>query len=172
MYVDTSTVRSAALSIGFVARRTGCTVPTIRYYEEIGLLPAAARTQAGQRAYGEDTLRRLTFIRRCRDFGFSIEQVRELIGIADHPERPCAELRDIAAARCADVRNKLDELRALEASLSGFIARCNADCVGGTALACTILEDLDPAGSREAAPKASACCGPSTPTAQPSRSAP
>jgi len=62
------------MSIGVIARQTGCTVPTIRYYE--GLLPAAARTDAGQRHYGAAAVRRLTFIRRCRDFGFSIDQVR------------------------------------------------------------------------------------------------
>ena len=74
---------NARLSIGFVARQTGCTVPTIRYYEEIGLLPPAGRTEAGQRQFDERTIRRLGFIRRCRDFGFSIEQVRELVGLFD-----------------------------------------------------------------------------------------
>ena len=63
---------SARLSIGLVARRTGATVPTVRYYEEIGLLPAASRTASGQRSYDEATVRRLVFIRRCRDFGFSL----------------------------------------------------------------------------------------------------
>ena len=63
-------MKPSSISIGVVAKQTGCTVPTIRYYEEIGLLPQAARTESGQRNYGEATLRRLTFIRRCRDFGF------------------------------------------------------------------------------------------------------
>jgi len=87
-----------------VAKRAGCTVLTIRYYEDIGLLPPAARTDAGQRHYGEAALRRLTFIRRCRDFGFSIEQVRELVGQVDQPDRPCTEVRDIAAVHLAEVR--------------------------------------------------------------------
>ncbi len=70
-------------SIGVIARQTGCTVPTIRYYEEIGLLPPGPRTEAGRRVYGDEAVRRLTFIRRCRDFGFSIEQVRELVSLVD-----------------------------------------------------------------------------------------
>lgn len=133
---------NARLSIGFVARQTGCTVPTIRYYEEIGLLPPAGRTEAGQRQFDERTIRRLGFIRRCRDFGFSIEQVRELVGLVDASDRPCAEVRDIAATHLVEVRRKLDELKALEASLSAFVCSCESACVGGPAVDCTILEDL------------------------------
>jgi DNA-binding transcriptional MerR regulator len=145
---------SAKLSIGFVARQTGCTVPTIRYYEEIGLLPPAGRTDAGQRHYDDTTVRRLAFIRRCRDFGFSIEQVRELVGLADQPERPCAEARDIAAGHLAQVRQKLEELRALEASLAGFVGSCEAACAGGAAVDCTILEALASPADKDRA----GCC--------------
>lgn len=149
---------SARLSIGLVARRTGATVPTVRYYEDIGLLPPAARTEAGQRSYDEHTVRRLVFIRRCRDFGFSIEQVRELVGLVDEPNRPCAEVRDIAVAHLAQVRHKLEELRALEASLSAFVCSCDSACSGGPAVDCTILEDLAlPAGQARVVP-ASGCC--------------
>lgn len=138
---------NAKLSIGLVARQASCTVPTIRYYEEIGLLPPAGRTQAGQRHYDERTIRRLTFIRRCRDFGFSIEQVRELVSLVDQPERPCAEVRDIAAHHLAQVRSKLDELKVLEASLSALVCGCESACAGGPAVDCSILEDLAlPAG--------------------------
>ena len=133
---------SARLSIGVVARRTGATVPTVRYYEEVGLLPPANRTEAGQRSYDETTVRRLVFIRRCRDFGFSIDQVRELVGLVDEPGRPCVEVRDIAATHLQEVRRKLDELKALEASLSAFVGSCDTACAGGPAVDCTILEDL------------------------------
>lgn len=149
-----------ALSIGAVARQAGCSVPTIRYYEEIGLLAPAARTDAGQRSYGDAALRRLTFIRRCRDFGFSIDQVRELVGLVDEPDRPCVEVRDIAAAHLGEVRRKLQELQALEASLDAFVCSCNTACSGGAAVDCTILEDL--ARSSEAGRTVSprpACCG-------------
>jgi Cu(I)-responsive transcriptional regulator len=150
----------ASLSIGFVARQSGCTVPTIRYYEEIGLLPSPARTDSGQRTYDENALRRLTFIRRCRDFGFSIEQVRELVGLVDQPERPCVEVRDIASVHLAAVQKKLAELQALESSLSAFVVSCNSACAGGASLDCTILEDLARPGEVTLARTAGgACCG-------------
>ncbi len=148
---------SANLSIGLVARRTGATVPTVRYYEEIGLLPPARRTEAGQRSYDEATVRRLVFIRRCRDFGFSIDQVRELVGFVDQPDRPCVEVRDIAATHLEQVRQKLIELKELEASLSAFVCSCETACAGGAAVDCTILEDL--ALSTKQAAQQGACCG-------------
>ncbi|KQY90743.1 helix-turn-helix domain-containing protein [Pelomonas sp. Root1444] len=150
---------SARLSIGLVARRTGATVPTVRYYEDIGLLPPATRTEAGQRSYDEATIRRLVFIRRCRDFGFSIEQVRELVGLVDEPDRPCAEVRDIAAAHLAQVRQKLEELKALEASLSTFVCSCDTACSGGPAVDCTILEDLALPADKAQVVRTASCCG-------------
>lgn len=149
---------NAKLSIGLVARQTGCTVPTIRYYEDIGLLPPAGRTQAGQRHYDQRTVRRLTFIRRCRDFGFSIEQVRELVGLVDQPDRPCADVRDIAAHHLQQVRRKLDELKALEGSLSAFVVGCDSACAGGPALDCTILEDLSLPADRGRIVGQGGCC--------------
>jgi DNA-binding transcriptional MerR regulator len=131
-----------SLSIGTVARQTGLTVPTVRYYEEVGLLPAAPRTESGQRHYGDAAVRRLTFIRRCRDFGFSLDHVRELVGLVDHPERPCVEVRDIAAGHLAQVRKKRLELQELEHSLTGFVASCDIACARGAAVDCTILEEL------------------------------
>ncbi|MGE5864358.1 MAG: MerR family transcriptional regulator [Rhizobacter sp.] len=148
---------NAKLSIGLVARRTGVTVPTVRYYEEIGLLPPTSRTESGQRHNGEATVRRLAFIRRCRDFGFPLEQVRELVALVDDAERPCAEARALAASRLEDVRRKLDELKALETSLAAFVCGCDAACVGGPAVDCTILGDLS-MSARTASPDASGCC--------------
>ena len=133
---------SAKLSIGIVARRTGASVPTVRYYEQIGLLPPAVRTEAGQRTYDEATVRRLVFIRRCRDFGFSLDQVRELVSLVDQPNRPCIEVRDIAATHLAEVRRKLNELKELEASMTAFVRSCDTACAGGATVDCTILEDL------------------------------
>ena len=145
----------STLSIGLVAARAGCTVPTIRYYEEIGLLPIAPRTEGGRRHYGDEAVRRLTFIRRCRDFGFSIEHVRELVNLIDHPQRPCLEVRDIAAARLIEVRDKLAELQALESSLSHFVVNCETTCAGGAVLDCTVLGDL----AQPIPTQAPACCG-------------
>ena len=142
--------QAGSLSIGALARRAGCSVPTIRYYEGIGLLPVAPRSEGGQRLYGEAAVRRLGFIRRVRTFSFSIEQVRELVALMDAPERPCVEVRDVAAVHLQEVRRKLAELRELEMELAGFVRSCDSACAGGPAVDCTILEDL-------AAPRR-ACC--------------
>ena len=150
----TQTIHSS-LSIGSVAAQAGCTVPTVRYYEEIGLLPLAPRTEGGRRHYDDEAVRRLTFIRRCRDFGFSIEHVRELVDLIDHPQRPCVEVRDIAAARLGEVREKLAELRALESSLSSFVESCESACAGGAVVDCTVLEDL----AQPVGPRTQSCCG-------------
>ena len=130
------------LSIGAASRQTGCSVPTIRYYEEVGLLPAAPRTEGNQRHYDAAAIRRLAFIRRCRDLGFSVEQVRELVGLADQPDRDCVEVRDVAQIHLQRVRTKLAELQVLEANLVAYVDSCDAACAGGPAADCTILEDL------------------------------
>jgi DNA-binding transcriptional MerR regulator len=150
-----------AHSIGAASKQTGCSVPTIRYYEEVGLLPAAPRTEGNQRHYDDAAIRRLAFIRRCRDFGFTIEQVRALVGLVDQPNRDCVEVRDIAEAHLQEVQKKLAELRALEASLSAFVCSCNTACAGGPAVDCTILEDLAmpaPAAQPVRAPETTRSC--------------
>jgi DNA-binding transcriptional MerR regulator len=151
---------NASISIGVLAQLTGCTVPTIRYYEEIELLPAGPRTDAGRRVYGESAVKRLTFIRRCRDFGFSIDQVRELVGLVDQPDRPCVEVRDIASGHLDEVRKKLAELQALESSLSAFVVGCDTACAGGASVDCTILEDLAHAAAAARRVTPSSCCVP------------
>jgi DNA-binding transcriptional MerR regulator len=90
-----------AFKIGTLAQRVGTTAPTIRYYEEIGLLPRAERRENGQRSYGNDATERLTFIRRCREFGFSIEEVRTLINLMQDRKRSCVEARDLAIVHLA-----------------------------------------------------------------------
>jgi DNA-binding transcriptional MerR regulator len=141
----------AELTIGALAERTGCSVPTIRYYEEIGLLPKAARKHGGHRVYGQPDLQRLVFIRRCRDFGFPIEQVRVLASLTESIDRDCNEARDLAQSHLDAVRVKLVELQALEQSLASFVTSCNAACAGGPAVNCVILADLGSAQSK--------CCG-------------
>ena len=84
------------IRIGILARMTGCSVPTIRYYEEIGLIAPASRRSSGHRVYDPAAAQTLSFIRRCRDFGFTIEQTRALLSLADGKDRDCIEARDIA----------------------------------------------------------------------------
>jgi DNA-binding transcriptional MerR regulator len=136
-----------ALRIGGLAERTGTNAPTIRYYEEIGLLPPADRREGGQRCFDEDDVKRLTFIRRCREFGFPIEQVRTLVSLMADPARSCMEARDLAQDHLDAVRAKLVELKALERSIASFVKTCDASCAGGPGPDCSILEDLaEPGG--------------------------
>ncbi len=130
------------LKIGALAKRTGTSTPTIRYYEEIGLLPRASRREGGQRSYGDDDVKRLTFIRRCRDFGFSIEQVRSLVALMQERKRSCMEARDMAQSHLDAVRINLEELKALERTIASFVERCDASCAGVPGPDCVILGDL------------------------------
>jgi len=129
---------SARLAIGTLSERTGCNIETIRYYERVGLLPAPARSPGGYRLYGADHLKRLTFIRRARALGFSIDEVRKLLELADHRQRPCAEARVVAAAHLGDVRAKIADLKVMERVLKKTVARCGK----GTGSHCPLIEAL------------------------------
>ncbi|MBL8580736.1 MAG: helix-turn-helix domain-containing protein [Rhizobiaceae bacterium] len=142
------TVHDRVLTIGALARATEVSTPTIRYYEEIGLLPPAGRTLGGQRTYDKDDLSRLTFIKQCRDFGFGIDQVRVLLDLSISTERDCTETRDIATAHLTQVRDKLAELRALEERLQVFVERCDAACAGGPGQDCVIFTDMAKTSAR------------------------
>ncbi|HEU0145693.1 MAG TPA: helix-turn-helix domain-containing protein [Bradyrhizobium sp.] len=132
----------ANLKIGALARQTGTNTPTIRYYEDIGLLPVADRASGGQRVYGTADLTRLTFIRRCREFGFSVDQVRAFIGLLQSPRNPCTDARDLAKDHLKAIRQKLVALKALERTISGLVTDCDVTCAGGPAPDCVILDDL------------------------------
>lgn len=144
----------AGYKIGVLAERAGTNAATIRYYEQIGLLPRPGRQDGHQRRYGDDDVRRLSFIRRCRDFGFSIDQVRTLVSLVQDRSRSCLEARDLAQTHLVEVRAKLRELNALEKSIAQFVDACDAECVGGPGPDCIILDDLS--GAR---PTSSCCAG-------------
>lgn len=145
------------LTIGALADRTGFNVSAIRYYEEVGLIPPAARRPSGHRVYGEQVQEVLTLIRHCRDFGFSIDETKALVSLSTSEERDCVEARDIAQVHLAAIRTKLAELQILERSLSKFVQACSDRCVGGPAPKCTILKDLSMGDSKLAPTRA--CCG-------------
>lgn len=149
-------MEGGTLTIGALAARTQCTVPTIRYYEEIGLLPEAARSANGRRYYSDADQRRLLFIKRCRDFGFPIDQVRNLVSLFEDGDRSCIEVRDMAQDHLTTVRAKIEELRQLEGSLLAFVQSCDEACSGGIARDCTIIEDLSSESSSQGA---KSCCG-------------
>lgn len=130
------------LTIGALSAQTGCSVPTIRYYEHIGLLPRPRRATNGHRHYRDADLKRLIFIKRCREFGFPIEQVRALAGLFDDGNRACIEVRDLAQTHLDELRVRLAEMRELELSLESFIGSCNDTCSSGPTKECVIIEDL------------------------------
>ena len=130
------------LKIGALAKRTGTNAPTIRYYEEIGLLRSAGRQAGNQRVYSDADVKSVTFIRRCREFGFSIDQVRSLVALVQDPASPCVQARDLAQEHLVAVRAKLAELKALERSIAAFVTNCDASCAGGAGPDCVILDDL------------------------------
>ena len=132
----------SVLRIGELAERTGTSAPTIRYYEQIGLLRPALRHGGNQRVYGRPDVERLTFIRRCREFDFTIEQVRALVALVDDPASCCLDARDLAVSQLDAVRAKMRELEALERSLASFVTACETSCAGGPGPDCVILGDL------------------------------
>lgn len=148
------------IAIGTLSSRSGCSVPTIRYYEKIDLLPSPGRASNGHRYYREDDVKRLTFIRRCRHFGFPIEEVRAMVSLFEDGDRACVEVRDMAQARLDDVRAKLDEMRQLEASLAAVVCNCDAACSAGLTSECVIIDELCLPDDTAAPKNAAACCAP------------
>lgn len=126
-------------SIGELSKRTKVKVPTIRYYEEMGLLAEAERTEGNQRRYDKAGLERLSFIRHARDLGFSIEAILSLIELQDHPDRSCEAATNITTSQLVDVRAKIKRLKALEREL----VRISKGCDGhGVSEDCYVLASL------------------------------
>ncbi|AOH85646.1 MerR family transcriptional regulator [Sphingomonas panacis] len=129
-----------ALTIGGLGRATGTKIETIRYYERIGLLPKPVRTNGNYRDYSAAELGRLSFIRRARDLGFSIDQVRALLTLSDERRQDCATVDALARTHLGEVERKIADLEALRSELSALIA----SCTGGTVACCRIIEALAP----------------------------
>nr|WP_299241235.1 helix-turn-helix domain-containing protein [uncultured Halomonas sp.] len=130
--------RNHLISIGELARRAGCKPETVRYYEHIELLKNASRTEGGQRRYGKETVRRLTFIRHARDFGFSVDAVRELLTMSDQPDMSCQEVDAMAKHHLEEVESRLQRLSALRDELRRMVSQC----AGGKVESCRIIEVL------------------------------
>lgn len=130
-------------SIGSLAAATDTKVETVRYYERIGLLPAPGRTSGNYRAYSDDHLGRLSFIRRARDLGFTLDQIRALLGLADNREQDCCAVDALAQEHLAEVDRKIADLKALRRELNGLISQCEK----GTIADCRIIGALSPRGT-------------------------
>lgn len=115
---------TTAFTIGQLAARTGTKAETIRYYEKIGLLAAPPRSGGNYRHYDAAAAQRLGFVRRARELGFSIEQIRELLGFAIDGEHDCATVDDVVRAHLDDIARKLRDLQALEGELQRMIGAC------------------------------------------------
>lgn len=115
------------LSIGDLSKRTGVKVPTIRYYEQMGLLSAAERSEGNQRRYERQDLERLAFIRHARDLGLDISAIRELIALSQHPHQPCGNVDRIASEHLKSVRDKIEKLKKLEQELERIVSHCDGD---------------------------------------------
>jgi MerR family mercuric resistance operon transcriptional regulator len=131
-------VSASGLQRGALARRVGCNLETIRYYEKIGLMPDPPRSASGYRRYGEGDVRRLRFILRARELGFSIEAIRGLFELVDGGTQTCAEVKERTERHLADVREKIADLQRIERVL----ATASAACSGGEVPECPILEAL------------------------------
>jgi Cu(I)-responsive transcriptional regulator len=128
------------VKIGELASATATKVETVRYYEKIGLLPPPARTSANYRAYGNEHLARLSFIRRARDLGFTLEAVRELLTLSDDKAQSCEAVDGIARVHLTEIDRKVADLKALRSELSRVLNSCSH----GTVADCKIIETLGP----------------------------
>lgn len=128
-------------SIGELSKQTNVKVPTIRYYEEIGILIPSERTEGNQRRYNAAGLERLSFIKHARELGFSIDAISSLIELQEHPDRACREATEIANAQLFDVREKLRKLRSLEKELVRISKGCNGDRLSADCYVLTALAD-------------------------------
>jgi len=126
------------MRIGELAQATGTKAETIRYYEREGILPAADRTDSNYRDYSNEHLEMLTFVRRARDLGFSMAQVRELLALSDHDDKPCEHVDLLVERQMAEVERKIADLTALRDELGHMLQSCKADKIGE----CQIVESL------------------------------
>ncbi|PWE29841.1 MerR family transcriptional regulator [Maritimibacter sp. 55A14] len=121
-----------------LARRTGCNLETIRYYEKIGMMPPPPRSEAGYRVYDDGHLERLGFILRARELGFSLDEIRGLLALVDRGTQTCAEVKERTERHLADVREKIADLKRIERVLAETAAQCSGDEVPD----CPVLEAL------------------------------
>ena len=133
-------MNARALTIGHLARKTGTKVETVRFYEKSGLLPAPARTEGNYRSYDKAHLNRLSFIRRARDLGFSLDQIRALLALSDDRNQSCAAIDAIAKEHRTEVERKVRDLTALKLELDRMIDQCGCGVVAD----CRIIESLSP----------------------------
>jgi MerR family mercuric resistance operon transcriptional regulator len=126
------------LTIGTLSERTGCHIETIRYYERIGLMPRTARSEGGHRLYSEEHVKRLGFIRRSRELGFTLNQVRTLLRLVDGRRYTCAQVKRITVEHLDEIHRKVEDLRTIERVLKDMAVQCD----GGAVPQCPVIDAL------------------------------
>ncbi|MEC7743533.1 MAG: helix-turn-helix domain-containing protein [Pseudomonadota bacterium] len=126
------------MRIGELAKATGTKAETIRYYEREGILPAADRTDSNYRDYSDEHLATLVFVRRARALGFMMAQVRELLALSDHEDKPCRDVDQLVQRQLGEVARKIADLTSLQDELQHMLRSCQADRIGE----CRIVESL------------------------------
>ena len=126
------------LTIGPLSDRAGCNIETIRYYERIGLMPRAARSEGGHRLYGEEHVKRLGFIRRSRELGFTLGQIRTMLRLVDGRRYTCAQVKRITVEHLEEIHRKVADLRTIEQVLRDMAAQCD----GGAVPKCAVIDAL------------------------------
>jgi MerR family copper efflux transcriptional regulator len=129
-----------ALTIGEVAKAAEVGVETVRFYEREGLIAEPPRRRSGYREYPPDTVRRLRFIRRAKELGFTLKEISELLDLRVDPTRSCADVRTIAKTKMADIEHKMLDLARIQAALTELVRGCRGK---GPTSACPILDALD-----------------------------
>jgi len=125
-------------TIGYLAKETGCKIQTIRYYEQIGILPVPERTAGNQRRYGPRHVQQLTFIRHSRQLGFPLESIRQMMSLADNPDQSCGTVDQIARTQLLEVQSRIERLQSLKVELIRMVEQCR----GGQVADCRVLEVL------------------------------
>ena len=136
-----------AIPIGELSRRSGCNIETIRYYERIGLMPAPPR-RGRYRSYGAEDVGRLGFVRRARELGFTLDEVRALLGLAVSGQDSCAEVRTLAASHLMDVRARIADLKRMERVLADSVRACGAGQDQGCPLIQSLYAERGPSAGR------------------------
>ena len=127
-----------SLTIGALSRRSGCHIETIRYYERVGVLPSPARSPGGHRLYEPAHVERLRFVRRSRELGFSLQEIRELLALVDSETVTCGHVQAVTLEHAQSIREKIADLRRMERTLRAIAARCD----GTDSPDCPIIESL------------------------------
>jgi len=133
-----ATAPATRFGIGALSERTGVNVETVRYYERIGMLPKPPRTEGGHRVYDDRHVKRLAFIRRCRELGFSLDDIRLLLKLVDGGDYTCAEVKAMTLDHAKTIRRKIADLRRMERVLKEMAAQCD----GGDVPECPIVDAL------------------------------